>query len=46
MSLHEETIVSVLQTLSEYGITTLYDSGNFGYEDQVYDILSRLEREG
>ena len=44
--LHEETIVSVLQTLSEYGITTLYDAGNFGYEDQVYGILSKLEREG
>jgi len=40
--LHEETIVSTLQTLSEYGITTLYDAGNFGYEDQVYGILSKL----
>ncbi len=44
--LHEETIVSTLQTLSEYGITTLYDAGNFGYEDQVYGILSKLEGEG
>ena len=46
MKSHEETIVSVLQTLSDYGITTLYDAGNFGYEDQVYGILSKLEREG
>ncbi len=44
--LHEETIASALQTLSEYGITTLYDAGNFGYEDLVYGILSKLEKEG
>jgi len=44
--LHEKTIVSALETLSEYGITTLYDAGNFGYEDLVYGILSKLEREG
>jgi hypothetical protein len=43
---HEETLVSALETLSEYGITTLYDAGNFGYEDQVYGILSKLEKEG
>jgi len=44
--LHEEAIVSALQTLGENGITTLYDAGNFGYEDQVYGFLSKLEREG
>lgn len=44
--LHEETIVSVLQTLTEYGVTTIYDAGNFGYEDHVYGILSKLDKEG
>ena len=44
--IHEKKIVSVLQTFIEYGVTTLYDAGNFGYEDLVYGILSKLEREG
>ncbi len=46
LQLHEETIVSILQILSEYGVTSLYDAGNFGYEDEVYGILSKLEKEG
>ena len=45
-SSHEEAVVSALRTLSEYGVTTLYDAGNFGYDDQVYGFLSRLDREG
>jgi predicted amidohydrolase YtcJ len=44
--IHEKKIVSVLQTFIEYGVTTLYDAGNFGYEDLVYGILSKLEGEG
>ena len=44
--LHEEAIATALQSLSEYGITTLYDAGNFGYEDRVYGILSKLEKQG
>ncbi|NQY66824.1 MAG: amidohydrolase family protein, partial [Flavobacteriales bacterium] len=43
---HEQNIVDALQTLSENGITTLYDAGNFGFEDQVYNFISRLEKEG
>ena len=30
---HEENMVAALQTLSEAGVTALYDAGNFGYED-------------
>ena len=44
--MHEEAIVEAIEALSEYGITTLYDGGNFGYEDQVYAFLSKLEKEG
>jgi hypothetical protein len=44
--IHEKKIISILQTFIEYGVTTLYDAGNFGYEDLVYGIMSKLEREG
>ena len=43
---HKESIVTALRQLSESGITTLYDAGNFGFEDQVYGFLAQLEREG
>ena len=43
---HEENMVMALQVLSENGITTLYDAGNFGFEDQVYSFISKLEKEG
>lgn len=39
-------IEAFLQTLSEHGVTTVYDGGNFGYEDHVYGFLAELEREG
>ncbi len=43
---HEASVVAFLQTLLENGVTTVYDGGNFGYEDQVYGLLARLERDG
>ena len=43
---HEENMVTGLQLLSEAGITTLYDAGNFGFEDRVYSFMARLEKEG
>ena len=43
---HEENMVAALQILSENGITTLYDAGNFGFEDVVYSFLAKLEKEG
>ena len=43
---HQENVVTALQIFSEYGITTLYDAGNFGFADQVYGFLAQLEKEG
>jgi len=43
---HEENMVTGLQLLSESGVTTLYDAGNFGFEDRVYGFMAGLEAEG
>ena len=43
---HEENMVAGLQFLSESGVTTLYDAGNFGFEDLVYGFMAGLEAEG
>lgn len=43
---HEENILAALQLLSESGVTTLYDAGNFGFEDLVYGFMAKLEAEG
>ena len=45
-SLHEQNMMAALQLLSETGVTTLYDAGNFGYEDLVYSFMAKLEKEG
>lgn len=44
--IHEESMLEGLQTLSEAGITTLYDAGNFGFEDLIYGFMAKLEKEG
>jgi predicted amidohydrolase YtcJ len=43
---HQASIVAFLDTLSEHGVTTVYDGGNMGYEDQVYSFLSELDKSG
>jgi len=43
---HEENMVAALQLLSESGVTTLYDAGNFGFEDRAYGFMAGLEAEG
>ena len=43
---HEQNMMAALQILSEAGITTLYDAGNFGFEDLVYSFMAKLEKEG
>ena len=43
---HEKNMVAALQLLSESGVTTLYDAGNFGFEDLVYGFMAGLEAEG
>jgi predicted amidohydrolase YtcJ len=44
--LHEQSMLAGLQVLSESGVTTLYDAGNFGFEDLIYGFMARLEQEG
>lgn len=43
---YEEQVITTLQNLSEFGITSLFDAGNKGYGDLVYKLISKLEREG
>ena len=43
---HEENMVAGLRLLSESGVTTLYDAGNFGFEDLVYGFMAGLEAKG
>ena len=44
--LHKEAMVTALRGFSEAGITTLYDAGNFGFEDLVFGFMASLEKEG
>lgn len=44
--IHEKGMTAFLNTLSEHGVTSVYDGGNFGYEDRVYGFLSKLDRSG
>lgn len=43
---HEENMMTGLKLLSESGVTTLYDAGNFGFGDLVYGFMAGLEAEG
>jgi predicted amidohydrolase YtcJ len=43
---HTKNIEAALQLLSELGVTTLYDAGNFGFEDLVYEFVAGLEKDG
>ena len=40
------SIEAFLRTLSEHGVTTVYDAGNFGYGDHVYGFVAQLEKDG
>ena len=44
--IHEASMRAMLQTLSEYGVTTLYDAGTKEFADLVYAFLATLERSG
>ncbi len=46
VEVHQKSMVATLDTLSQHGVTTVYDGGNFGYEDQVYSFLSQLDERG
>ena len=43
---HERGVRDMLRTLSEYGVTTVYDAGNKDYNNLVYGLLHRLEQAG
>ena len=43
---HERGVRDMLRTLSEYGVTAVYDAGNKDYNDLVYGLLHRLEQAG
>jgi len=43
---HLQNVIAALQHLSELGVTTLYDAGNFGFEDVVYGFVAELEKQG
>lgn len=43
---HEASMRAMLQTLSEYGVTALYDAGTKVFSDRVYAFLSRLDEAG
>jgi len=43
---HEENMLTGLRLMSEAGVTTLYDAGNFGFEHRVFAFMAKLEKEG
>ena len=45
-ALHRAGVTEALRILSEHGVTTLYDGGNLEYEDEVYGLLSELDKSG
>ena len=44
--IHEASMRAMLNTLSEFGVTTLFDAGTKGFADRVYAFLSKLEKAG
>lgn len=45
-ALHRSRVIEFLNILSEHGVTTVFDGGNLDYEDEVYGLLSELEKNG
>ena len=42
----EQPLLRFLQYLRELGVTALWDAGNFGWDDEIYAVISRWDREG
>ena len=42
----EKTLMDMLEYLRNLGVTTLFDAGNFGWDEEVYSIISRWDKEG
>jgi predicted amidohydrolase YtcJ len=45
-AIHEASMREMLNTLSEFGVTALFDAGTKGFADRVYAFLSELEKAG
>ena len=42
----EQSLLRFLQYLRGLGVTALWDAGNFGWDDEIYTVISRWDREG
>jgi predicted amidohydrolase YtcJ len=42
----EKSLMGFLQYLRGLGVTTVWDAGNFGWDDEVLAVISRWDREG
>jgi hypothetical protein len=42
----EQSLMGFLQYLRNLGVTTVWDAGNFGWDDEVLAVISRWDREG
>jgi predicted amidohydrolase YtcJ len=42
----EQSLMRFLRYLRDLGVTTLLDAGNFGWDDEVFALISRWDREG
>lgn len=45
-AIHQENVLAYLDELSVHGVTTVYDAGNMGFEDEVYGFFAKLEKSG
>jgi predicted amidohydrolase YtcJ len=42
----EQALMGFLEYLRNLGVTTLLDAGNFGWDEEIYAVISRWDREG
>jgi predicted amidohydrolase YtcJ len=42
----EQSLLGYLLYLRDLGVTTLLDAGNFGWDDEIYTVISRWDKEG
>jgi len=42
----EQSLLRFLQYLRDLGVTAVWDAGNFGWDDEIYTVISRWDREG
>ena len=45
-AVHEASMREMLDTLSGFGVTTIFDAGTKGFADRVYAFLSKLDKAG